>query len=57
MITAKKKAEKFRNNLSSLKNPRAARQKGICCSCALNKPTMAKIIPFEAVRPTRDKVC
>jgi hypothetical protein len=30
-----KKAEKFRNNLSSLKNPRAARTKnGICCSCA-----------------------
>jgi hypothetical protein len=27
MITAKKKAEKFRNNLSSLKNPRAARTK------------------------------
>jgi 3-hydroxybutyryl-CoA dehydrogenase len=35
MITAKKKAEIISNNLSSLKNPRAARTKnGICCSCA-----------------------
>jgi 3-hydroxyacyl-CoA dehydrogenase len=42
--TAKaKKAEKFLNNLSSLKNPRAARTKnGICCSCAKRNPLWQK---------------
>jgi hypothetical protein len=46
MITAKK-SRKISNNLSSLKNPRAARTKWYLLLVLFNKNPMAKIIPLK----------